>query len=238
MFNMENKVLFIGATHGDEPIGVQVLEEVSQVKKGVCYLTGNPRAFKLGQRFTEVDLNRSAPGSANSLIYEQRRANELLSLSKNYTYTIDIHGTYRKTGIFIIITNPTDKNLMLAKKFNIKRIVIWPPFSSELKGALSEYFPCGLELECGQKDNGKTLKQLKIILINFLDNIAEGRAVSLKQEVYQVYGSINVSEKPPAINKWNEFVMTKWRGESFYPLLINSYSKRNNIYCYKMRRVK
>lgn len=119
--------------------------------KNFDWIIANEPALKIGKRFYEQNLNRNAPGDPNSKYFEARRAAEIINLSKQYQYTIDIHGCSNETGIFIIITNITEENLMLASLFNIKKIVfLTSPHCPEQTGALSAYFPCGLEIECGR----------------------------------------------------------------------------------------
>lgn len=86
---MDKKILFIVGTHGDELIGPSLLEKLSnQHDVSALYksVIGNPRALAQNKRFTEADLNRVAPGDANSSIYEVARAAELVGLFKQFDY--------------------------------------------------------------------------------------------------------------------------------------------------------
>jgi len=235
---MNKKILFIGGTHGDETIGVEVLEKMRGERNDFDVVIGNPKALRKGRRFVRYDLNRCAPGSRLSPYYEKRRARFLVNLSKKYDYTIDIHGSSCLVGIFTIITNPSPENLALADKLDLERIVIWPAFSPELKGALSEYFNCGVELECGPKEDEATKKELSRVLLKFLDSAADVNYQTAKpKKYYQVYGSLSASDEINYPRDWEEFCSLTWRGETFVPLLINSYKKRNGIYCYKMKQI-
>jgi len=62
------KILFIVATHGDEKIGVEVIERLRTKKldRFFDYLVANPKALEKNTRFIDVDLNRSYPGVRNS----------------------------------------------------------------------------------------------------------------------------------------------------------------------------
>ncbi|MFA6132077.1 MAG: succinylglutamate desuccinylase/aspartoacylase family protein [Patescibacteria group bacterium] len=224
---MKNTTLFIGGTHGDEPIGVRVLEELSKERLDFDWLIGNEPALQQNTREFEGNLNRSAPGDKNSSLYAPRRAAEIIEIAKNYQYTIDLHGTATPSGIFLIITNPKEENLRLASWLSVSRVVIWPSFSPELKGPLSEYFSCGLEIECGSKDDPRTARQLKEILKKFLNN----EQPEQKQKIFEVYGSLKNSEH----RKLEDFQLTTTAGETFYPLLVGAYP---GLVCYKMRRLK
>ena len=225
---MKNNILLIGATHGDEPVGVRALSTLEKQRSDFDWIIGNEFAYKQQTRCFEGDLNRSAPGDVNSIQYAERRAAEILSLSKSYEVTIDIHGTFQDTGIFLIITNSSKENLALAKKLDVKRVVVWPSFSSELSGPMSEYFSCGLEIECGKKESPETQRELEHILNAFLD----ATPVAVTQEVYEVYGSSSTVTEFPL----KEFEEVTVDGETFFPLLVGAYTGMNGIVCYKMRR--
>jgi len=234
---MKKDILFIGATHGDETIGVKVLENLEKNRNDFDWIIGNPKAFELGEREYEGNLNRSAPGQLDSSNYALRRAAEIIKQSKEYRYTIDVHGTPKETDVFAIICNLNPENFRLASMLNVDRIVYWPSFSDELQGPLCEYFPCGLELECGPKDDPETQKKLESIINDFLNNQdvlekQDWQAELSKRNVYEVYGSL----KKPSENGLEDFVETEVEGEQFTPLLAGRY-KNNGIYCYKMRQM-
>lgn len=229
---MKNKILFIGATHGDEPIGINVLKSLSKTRDDFNWIIGNKPAYRINKREFEGDLNRSAPGNINSKRYAIKRAAEILKLSKNFKYTIDIHGTSSNSGIFIIVTNPSKKNLKLASLFSIKNIIIWPSFSKDLKGPLSEFFSCGIEIECGLKDKKETEIKLQKIIKNFLNKNESPDRNHEKQERYQVYDALLRNETKKQLCDFNK---TTINNETFYPLLVNAYD--SNVLCYKMKKL-
>jgi len=226
-----NKTLFIGGTHGDEPVGVRALEALEGRRSDFDWIEGNPRALKVGKRFTQTDLNRSAPGDLQSKKYEERRAAELVRLSAKYEYTIDLHGTSKQTGIFLIVTNPTQANLRLARMLDVDRVVIWPAITPDLEGPVSEFFPCGLEIECGSKDAPQTQVELERILETFLER---GERTSESEQVfYEVYGELRGD---PGV-ELEEFVEVTVDGETFTPLLVGTYQDAYGVACYKLRAV-
>jgi succinylglutamate desuccinylase len=230
---MKKKTLIIGGTHGDEPIGIRAIKKLSVGR--FDWLIGNPIALKNNKRFYQKDLNRSAPGDLQSNVYEVRRAAEIIARSKKYQYTIDLHGTKKNTGVFIIITNPKLVNWKLAAMLNIDRIVYWPAISSELSGPLSEYFNCGLEIECGPKNSELVENKLVIVLEDFLKNInvdSDWREKLKQKDIFQVYGSVNQMSNPN--KEFSEFEKVDYQGEEFYPLLVGSYQE---VACYKMKKI-
>lgn len=231
-------LLIIGGTHGNEPIGVEALRELEARVEGFDWIIGNPPAFEAGTREFEGDLNRSAPGDTRSTSFTKRRAAEIIQLSKEYRWTIDLHGTAAATGIFVIVTNAKPENLELALRLRVPRIVIWPSFSAELSGPISEYVPCGLEIECGPKDMPKVRQRLVSILESFLRRMKADVDESVERikhaTFYEVYGSFT---KPEVTDGLEEFVEVTVDGETFFPLLVGRYQERSGITCYKMRRI-
>lgn len=233
-------ILFIGGTHGNEPIGVEALRELETRTEGFDWIIGNPPALQAGTREFEGDLNRSAPGDILSTTFAKRRAAEIIQLSENYRWTIDLHGTAAATGIFAIVTNPKRENLELALRLRIPRIVVWPSFSPELSGPISEYVPCGLEIECGPKDMPKVREKLVSILADFVRRMNTEVDEPTPEQIahttfYEVYGSLTNTEISDTLE---EFAETTVNGEKFFPLLVGRYQERNGITCYKMRPIK
>jgi len=234
---MKKDILFIAATHGDEPIGKQILERIED--NSIFELEiGNPKALIQKKRFLESDLNRSAPGNPKSSLYEERRAYEILKKSKNYKYTIDIHGSIKDNGIFIIITNPTRENLKLASLLNIQNIVIWPS-ENEQAGALSQYFSCGIEIECGEKTDPRVMNKLEKILRDFLTHYTERENTDWKERLnkrrlFYMDGPIRPNEISDK-NILKEFTPINIHDEIIFPVFIGSY-EYNDIIGYKLKQ--
>ncbi len=226
----------IGATHGDEQIGVRALCALSARTSGFDWIIGNPPAYRDNTRCYEGDLNRSAPGDVNASMYATRRAAEILTKVRNYDWCIDIHGTTAYSGIFIIITKMSRENLRLAARLNIPRIVYWPSITPDLKGPLSEYIPCGLEIECGPKSMPIVEEKLTDILTQFVaerDDIRTDNDVQAflqSRELYQVDGVCKTR-----MDDLEEFVPAVIDGKECYPLLVNQYVAQG-VTCYTMSR--
>ena len=71
------------------------------------------------------DLNRIAPGNIKSKDYEERRVAEIVEMSKNYNFVIDLHGSISNCGVVSIIPYPRLDNLFLARLLKIKRNIMW-----------------------------------------------------------------------------------------------------------------
>lgn len=227
----DKKVLFIAATHGDEKIGVEVVESFK--KRRFDFLIANPEALKQEVRFIDSDLNRIFPGKIGGN-HEERRAIEIIKKAKKYDWVIDLHGSISKTGVFIIITKFTIENLYLALRFNIKRIVIWPG-APETIGSLSTFMPTGIEIESGFRDDPKIKNQLKNALADFLKN-KESEVDFLKvadeRDIFLVTGKLfkNKNKKPDNLKNWQKI------DKENYALFVNG--RFTDAWCFKMIKIK
>lgn len=226
------KILFVVASHGDEPIGLKVAEKLKnfQNKDKFNYVIANPKALKKNVRFIDADLNRIYPGKPKGN-NEEKMASRMLGYikKKNYDYVIDLHGTVSQTGVFSIITKLNEKTLKLALMFDIKKIVIWPE-SGESSGSLSTFAKCGIEIESGPKKSTATLKILENTLLNFLNN--SKKEINLKKEIkkrefYTVMGKIEKPIKGLKLKDWKKV-------RNFYPVFVDQYE---GIKCYKLKKI-
>lgn len=225
--------LFISATHGDEGFSVRVLKRlVSEDRANYDWIIGNEKAYPLGKRFLDVDLNRVAPGEANSEMYESRRAFEIIEFAKSYKAIIDLHGTTAKSGIFVIVTKNTEENLLLAERIPVENVVIWEGSGKSKTGPITSFVKPGIEIECGPKDDPEISKKLYKILKGFLD----GETHMPKKRYFTVYGKIFKNEVSLDFGaRISDFELVKISDEEFYPLLVNQYP---DLLCYKMREIK
>ena len=232
------KVLFIAATHGNEQASVDVMQKIEKAypkaEYGYDWITGNPEAYKRNQRFVEQDLNRSAPGDMNSQVYEQKRAAEIIELSKSYDAVIDLHWTASHCEIVTIIPNPTEQNIELAKSIGLKRNVTWYSQSSEIAGPLVQHIEApAIEIECGPIDSPVVVAKLYKIIETFLQANIRNKPVksSYTPEFYDVYSKLLGSHDPLL----EDFVSATRNSDTFYPFLAgNNYS---GITCYKLKKI-
>jgi succinylglutamate desuccinylase len=229
-------ILFIYRTHGDEGVGEYALKVLAKQKRTVTNVTydtiiGNPEAKKKDIRFIDCDLNRSAPGSQNSKLYEKRRAAQLLRTAQNYKAIVDLHGATAHSGIFTIVTNPTKKNLELALALPIKHIVIWKSTAPSKTGPITQFVNRGVEIECGPQNSKKIIAKLAAIL-GLITSRGLRAVDSSQKEIFVVYGKIIKKEYGKRKIAWRDFKKAKYQGEEFYPLLVGQYEK---YICYKMK---
>lgn len=236
---MKSEMLFITATHGNEGFSIDVMDQVEKKHPRDAYgynrIIGNPRALDRNVRFTEKDLNRSAPGDLNSPIYEERRAAEIMRETEKYSSVIDIHGTIANSGIVTIIPYPTLENIVFSAMVPVKRNIIWYAAESESQGPLVQFINRpGISIECGPKDSDEIKERLRevveTVIVDFRGNNRKKPLARLgDKEYYTVYGMLEGD--PEGLQDFEE---VERDGERFYPFLAGQYE---GIACYKMKEV-
>ncbi len=221
--NVSKKILILCATHGDEYFSIPVVKSLAK-RFEFDWLISNPKALTKRSRYLEADLNRSGPGDPNSKIYEERRAEEIISKAKKYDVTIDLHGTTSNTGLMLILSDPNWRNIELAKQFAVKNIVLWPGLKTT--GPMSQFIPNCLEIECGPKKLKKTARKLESVLTNYLS----GKQNKIKQNFFIVTGKFNETVQEPL----KDFVKFRYKDSCFYPLMVGQYP---GIKCYMMQKL-
>lgn len=235
-----SKILFLSATHGDEGFSSSVLEKIElnypKNKYNYDWIIANEKALKNNTRFQNVDLNRCAPGDLNSPLYEERRAAEIINLSKNFDFIIDLHGSVSNVGVITIITHPTLQNIFLSSLVKVENHVIWYTKSSLVKGPLTQYCHCpAIEIECGPKKNPEIQQKLYDVIESILvtkEDLSINHILDRAKKInlFSVYGK-NVGQP---VKKMNDFIEYEDINEKYYPFLSNQYP---NIACYKMKKI-
>jgi hypothetical protein len=89
----KNKILIIGGLHGDENLGIDIVNLLrNNPIEGIDGIFGNPMATAVNSRYIDKDLNRVFPGDVNGCL-EEIRAAQIMQIAKDYDYIIDIHNT-------------------------------------------------------------------------------------------------------------------------------------------------
>lgn len=83
----------MGGTHPNEQFPLDLAENLQRYSlPHVDGMIVNERARRQRKRFTDVDMQLSYPGDPNSVLYEERRAAEVLEMARNgYDMVIDMH---------------------------------------------------------------------------------------------------------------------------------------------------
>ncbi|MFC1618127.1 succinylglutamate desuccinylase/aspartoacylase family protein [Patescibacteria group bacterium] len=225
---MLKKTLLIAATHGDEKIGLEVIQTLRQQGYGKFFdwLIANPAALNKNQRFIDADLNRAYPGNKNASERENRLAVRNMAIARRYQYVIDIHEASEGYEDFIIIPRPKISTAFPLGRIDLEKILLWP----DPPGPLGSVLPQAIELEFGMNNCHRRSKEKRAL--DIVKKFLEGKRNNKAQQKYSVYGKLLCSQaKSTKLRDWQP---AEINGEKFIPLLVNQYSDLG-IYCYKMR---
>lgn len=234
---MEKQLLIICATHGNERIGLEAVAILKKKKLDRYFdvVVGNPRALEENVRGTDCDLNRSYPGNAKAEQYEKRRAAEMLELARGYRFVIDLHEASSGTDNFIIIPRRRRGRVFPIGWLNLQTVLKWPDPPGPLGSVLSNT----VELEFGVRDRPReeVVAAAVEVLVGFIARLdsAEGKRKMVLQQTYVVYGRLLKADYNGGWESLQDFQLTKFREESFFPLLVGQYLGEG-ILCYKMRK--
>jgi hypothetical protein len=144
----EPEVALVGGIHGDEPCGVRAVERLMadppDVERPVALVVANERAIEAGERYVDVDLNRSFPGDPTADDYEGRLAAELTRELEGCR-TLAFHSTQSHPEPFAIVSGIGDLAHDVATRMSVVAVVDTGP---HVGGRLFESGDV-LEVECG-----------------------------------------------------------------------------------------
>lgn len=229
----------LACVHGDETCGWHAFNRLKAddvtLRAPVKFVLANERAFKLGYRFCDADLNRAMPGDASSDKHEVRLAARLRRELKGTT-VIDFHSTESRSCPYAIVTGGDAASRQLARSTGLDRVVDM----SHLGGGVTEPVT-GVAVECGYHDDEDAASSAHRILLHFLaaEGLIDRPYVHSTPEVYEVFGD--------ALGRGFEFVAENFRRveagevfarkngivrraeETFYPVLMSTYGYEDRI---------
>jgi len=224
----------VACVHGDETCGWHAFNRFKkrgfEVKKTIKLITANERAFRLGKRYCDSDLNRSFPGSLESEKYEERLAVKLKKELEGLKI-LDIHSSESEGCPFAITVGQSSEKIELARSTGLEKVVDM----SFVEGGLTQDLE-GVVVECGYKDDQNAAKMAFDIIKNFL--AVEG-VIDLDEEygssdpeIYDVYDKQEgknfefVAENFKPVNKGKVFAEKPGEAlrakEKFYPVLMST----------------
>ncbi len=216
--------------HGDETAAVEALEKLRssdiEFSKAVKTILVNEKALGEGSRFIDRDLNRCFPGDVSSEEHEERLAAELLG-ELDGLKVIDMHTTSSKHSPFIIVGNPVDGDVEMARSTGIDKLIDM----TYVEGGIGNHIN-GVVVESTKGPNAA--KELFDILTNFLaaEGVIDSEFEKNRPEFYKVYDMQEGSnyeftaknfEKVEAGEVYAEKPGESLRAErSFYPVLMST----------------
>jgi len=193
-----DRVAIVGATHGNEVTGLQLLrylennpEELGRSTFSCKTVLGNPLAIKKRARFVDCDLNRcflktELQTKVNSVKYERQRAqyiNQLLGpkgmdTPNRYDMIFDLHNTTANTGILLLFHRSDILSLQIAeylsKLYSNVRVCLWRDQDQPLLPTVAY---SGMTVEVGPVAHGcinsKLYLETKNVISSALDFIEQ-----------------------------------------------------------------
>ena len=124
------RTLIVGGTHGNELTGVYLVKKFKREPQLIqresfetCTLLANKKAYEIGKRYVDTDLNRCFQSSCLDNLklssYEAQRAKVINHTfgnggSRQTDLIVDLHSTTSNMGLTIILANKKLFNLQLA----------------------------------------------------------------------------------------------------------------------------
>ncbi len=206
--SLDMRIAIVGGTHGNEPVGVEVIKELRRNKpKGVLNdyeaFIGNPKAYEFQKRFVDYDLNRSFGKNATPFGYEKERAKELRSLIEGkFDLVIDLHTTTTNMGLTAILNNThslTRQTCSFLKSKNSKIKLIEENILNDESTHLNRLAPAGVTIELGPVANNVVSGDLVIkmyeIVLNILSWDFKENFDFSKNEIYQTTKEVYYPKK-------------------------------------------
>jgi predicted deacylase len=178
----------VACVHGDETCGWHAFNRLKasdySLKAPVKFVLANERAFKLGFRYCDVDLNRVMPGDTDSDAHEDRLAARLRHELEG-TKVLDIHSTESRGCPFAIVTGDDEASRQLARSTGLDRVVD----VSYLGGGVTRDVT-GVAVECGYYDDEDAATMAHRVLLQFLaaEGLLDRDAARSTPSVFEVVG--------------------------------------------------
>ncbi len=201
------KVALIGGTHGNEPIGIEVMSLFRLSPKNYqneyeCFW-GNPKAYELKRRYVDTDLNRAFGKNGIRKGYEEKRAEELeKKIRGEFDFSIDLHTTTSNMGLNAILNNthPNTQKAAAFLKLEFPEInLIEEDKLNDDCNHLNRLCPAGLTIEVGPVANNVLKADLILktywIVEKLLDFDFNMEVDSSELEVFKMLGQQNYPEK-------------------------------------------
>ncbi|MCS3667684.1 putative deacylase [Salinibacter ruber] len=229
----------LACVHGDETCGWHALNRLKAgdvtLQAPIKFVLANERAFKLGYRFCDTDLNRAMPGDASSDQHEVRLAARLRRELEGTT-VIDFHSTESRGCPYAIATGGDAASRRLARSTGLDRLVDM----SYVGGGVTEHVT-GIAIECGYYDDEGAASSAHRILLHFLaaEGLIDRPYVRSTPTVYEVFGDASgrgfefVAENFRRVEAGEVFATkngsVRRAEQSFYPVLMSTYGYEERI---------
>ena len=171
--------------HGEESCGWEAVQKFKEsgheLKKPLKLILANEKAFELGERYVDVDMNRVFPGDPDSEKYEERMAYKLERELEGLK-VLDIHSTVSREAPFGIIVGENGEEIDLAKSAGIQQLV-----DMSYVGGMSPEI-CSVTVELS-RTSGNPAEDAYDLLVNFLaaEGLIDAEFEQSNPEFFKVY---------------------------------------------------
>lgn len=196
------KFAIVGGTHGNEPVGVEVIQALGESSGRHSFETmiGNPEAYRLGRRFVDSDLNRAFGKNGVAKGYELKRAKEIeQALRGNVDFIVDMHTTTSNMGATLILTHSNARTRQAAaylKGLHPELLLLETTQTDEDCFFVSSNAPAGLIFELGPVANNVVRYDHFALCRDMIQELLEwdeGKVRDLSEVVhYKTYGERHV----------------------------------------------
>jgi len=201
------KIAIFGGTHGNEPVGVEVIKALRAQKPKSNFHTyetfiGNPKALEKKVRYIDSDLNRAFGKKGQPIGYELQRSKELeQQIRGKFDLIIDLHTTTTNMGLTAILNNThkiTRQTCCLLKERNNGLKLIEEVDLDEDCNHLGRLAPACVTIEVGPVANNVVSGDLVLKTYQMISDILN---FDYKQnfdfEKTEVYKTIETLKFPP-----------------------------------------
>lgn len=217
-------VAIVGGTHGNERIGIHLVNKFTQRPHSLARshlsttcIIGNPQACLQNQRYIETDLNRcflkNDLENAQLVNYEAQQAKALYQhlgpKGNTERFLIDLHSTTANMGLTLILVNDHPFNLQLAAYLThlnpLVKVYRWTQSGKE-NAFVSSICELGFAIEVGPIPQGildaslfQQTEQLIHQILDYLDLVNQGKSPEGPLEL-TFYQHLEVLDYPKTAN--------------------------------------
>ncbi|MBN2838672.1 MAG: aspartoacylase [Fusobacteriaceae bacterium] len=235
MHKIENMVVF-GGTHGNEMTGVEVLkllEKRNYFGKNLNLYAhfANRKAYELGKRFVDKDLNRSFTKDVlekGGYLHEERIAKEIYDkFSGDNNLIIDLHTSTANMGKSIVLTKLNNFNLklisFLQNLHDDLNVFYWE--ENEELAFLNTISPFGFAIEMGPVANNvldcKIIEDTLVLvedILDFAEKYNKNMLPNLKEEILLFEGKEYLYYPMDENGERFGYIHDEFQGKDFMPL--------------------
>ncbi|QSJ19410.1 aspartoacylase [Nostoc sp. UHCC 0702] len=219
--NKIKRLVIVGGTHGNELTGIYLVKKFQRspqlIQRGsfeTCTLLANPKAYEIGKRYVDTDLNRCFQRqdlhNPNLWSYEAQRAKVIYQTygskgTLEANLIIDLHSSTSNMGLTIILARKLPYNLQLAAYLtsvnpNVK-ILYSEPKTPE-NPYLDSFCEFGCSIEVGAVAQGtlnatlfQQTEELLYAILDYVEAYNQGSPLKVK-DTLSVYQSIRTIDYP------------------------------------------